>query len=378
MSDERTPGSADPDRPANEQTQQQATPPAWPAPPDPASGGVAPSGMPPLGPPAWPEPPPPEPQRGPSGVHPLTVGRAFSVGWSLFRFRWRTLIGVALAVMIPVYLVQALATLYATSTVEAWSAAVQATYAEAIREGREIGLADLPPVPWEAILAAIASGILLGLAGAFLAAALIHVIGWTYGGNRRSAADALRATLRRLPSLLGASLLVGLTIALVVFGGMTLMLATFVAVSFEGGLLALLGLIVFVSTMVAVVFIGLRWQLYTHAIMLEGAGAIGSLGRSWRLVAGSTWRVLGYLLLLMLVLMLAGIVGGIISLMLFGLNVDMTTGRPLPLTPVQTIGQTVVGGAVTLLVMPFHVAVMTLLYYDLRWRAGEPIGPPPA
>ena len=58
--------------------------------------------------------------------------------------------------------------------------------------------------------------------------------------------------------------------------------------------------------------------------------------------------------------------------------VDPATGVAAPYDPVRATGQTLISTFASVLVLPFYVAVMTLLYYDLRWRRGEQIGPPPA
>jgi hypothetical protein len=125
-------------------------------------------------------------------------------------------------------------------------------------------------------------------------------------------------------------------------------------------------------------FVGVRWQFVVMAIMLEGRGAVAALGRSWRLVSGSSWRVLGYLLLLLLVSFLVGLVVGVLSLIVFGAGVDLRTGQALPFSAARVAGQSALTVAIGLVIAPFYSAVMTLLYYDLRWRAREELTPPPA
>lgn len=373
MSDDRTEHGQPTDAPDPTEPTPEATPPAWPSAPDPYITGPDQ----PTGPPQWPAPPPVEPQAGPSGVHPLDVGRAFSVGWSIFRFRWKALLGVTLLIMVPAYLIQTGLSVYAADAVDRWVAAVQ-ELVFSLERGETLDLADLPPFPFGALLASFASIFLLSIAGIVAGGALIHIIGWTYGGSRATAGGALRQAAARLPSLLGAGLLIGLVTFLIVFGGVVLMAAMFAAVGSQAGPLALLGLIVFVATVVAVIFLAIRWQFYSQAIMLEGAGAMDSIRRSWQLVSGSGWRVLGYLLLLFVVLFVVGLLASFVAIALFGLGVDMRTGQPLPYDPIRVTGQTLITGLVTLLVAPFYTSVLTLLYYDLRWRQREQIGPPPA
>ena len=322
------------------------------------------------GPPGYGAPPP-----GP--VHPLDVGRAFKLGWSIFRFRWRTLLGAVLAVMVPAYVVQLLLTVYLGDAIQRWSDAMSEVIASN-PPGQPIALADLPPLPLEAIGLSFLAGILVSVASVVAGAALVHVIGWTYGGGRASLGLALGQSVRRLPSLLGSSLLMALVIFAIVFAGGALIALLVLATGFQPGLAGLLVVVLAVATFAAVMFVGVRWQFVVMAIMLEGRGAVAAMGRSWRLATGSSWRVLGYLLLLLLVSFLVGLVVGVLSLIVFGAGVDLRTGQALPFSAARVAGQSALTVAIGLVIAPFYSAVMTLLYYDLRWRAREELTPPPA
>jgi hypothetical protein len=70
-------------------------------PPPPDSG---PSWTPPPEGPDWQAP-------TPRGFYPLDISRVFELTFSLFRHRWRTLVGLALLVMVPLSLVDAAGTL---------------------------------------------------------------------------------------------------------------------------------------------------------------------------------------------------------------------------------------------------------------------------
>lgn len=324
-------------------------------------------------PPQWPSPPPAEQQPAPGAVHPLTVGRAFSLGWHLFRFRWRSLLGVTALVMLPAYLLQAAATIAFTNSLDRWFREVQPDRLVTMPD-----LQSLPPFPWDALVMSLGVGVLVALAGLIAGAAVIHIIGWTYGGGSASAGGALRATLNRLASLVGAGILVVLAVAGVMLAGMALVAALALSLGFNSGLSGLLALVAIVATIVAVIFIGLRLSFYAQSVMLEGQGATGSLRRSWRLVTGSTWRVLGYVLLLALVLFVAGLIVGALSLAIFGLDIDPLTGSQRAFDPVRLAAQSLLPAIAVLPVTPFYMAVTTLLYYDLRFRQGEAISRPPA
>ena len=55
----------------------------------------------------------------------------------------------------------------------------------------------------------------------------------------------------------------------------------------------LVGVLGVLTTTVFAVIIEIRWSLALPVVMLERLGPKASLGRSWRLVRGSAWRVLG-------------------------------------------------------------------------------------
>lgn len=356
---------------------------------------ASPPGLPPVPPPPWPPPseepptnwPPPPPYGAPpgplgppaagarpgGGVHPLDVGRAFGLAWSLFRFRWAALLGVLAATLAPVYLFNAAWYVVYGDVLERWFLALQRDPFGAP------GLpAALPPFPVEAFAVLTAGSLVFGLVSLLGTAAAVNIVGWTYGGGWTSTTRALAVAFRRWASLIGAVLLFALaTIGLAGLGiGAAVVMLTLAGPG--GGPVGLVGLIVVVGTIVTVVFVALRWMLFIHVIALEDRGAVEGLGRSWRLVSGSTWRLLGYLLLLVLLLLLVGIIGGFVQLLLFGVGVDFSTGQLLPFDMGRSIGSLIIQGVATIVAMPFYLAVLTLLYYDLRWQRGEELQPPPS
>jgi hypothetical protein len=377
MSDERPPDDS-------------RQPPAWPAPPEPpqqpswppvpSGPGYSPRSAPPgyggspYGNGAPYGAPPGYGQRPqPGAVHPLSVGRAFSLGWSIFRFRWRRLLGTSLVTFVPGYALLALWFLAYGELFTQWTFALQPDPLGFFPDPHE-----LPPFPLEGILLYVLASILAGLAGIIGGGALVHMIGWTYGGGSAPLGRALRQALARLPSLVGAGL--------IFVGGLVLLSALgtgaagvlLAASGVEPGPLAFLGLVLVVGSTFAVIYLSLRLIFFVQAVMLEGQGAMASLKRSWSLGAGSLLRLLGYLLLLGLALVPLLLVGAIVSVVLFGIGFDFATLRPDPYSATRTVGSLVVSGLATALMYPFVYAVLTLLYYDLRWRRGETLGPPPA
>ena len=100
------------------------------------------------------------------------------------------------------------------------------------------------------------------------------------------------------------------------------------------------------------------WSLIVPEIVIGGAGALESFGRSWRTVRGYAWRVFGTFILVFLILIAAEIV--LSAIFLF-----------LPYGWRSFIADLISGA----LVAPFLAAVVTLIYYRLTAAHGEPAEP---
>ena len=101
------------------------------------------------------------------------------------------------------------------------------------------------------------------------------------------------------------------------------------------------------------------WSLIVPEIVIGGAGALESFGRSWRTVRGYAWNVFGTFILVFLILIAAR---------------DRALGdlpRSLPYGWRSFIADLVSGA----LVAPFLAAVVTLIYYRLTAAHGEQAEP---
>jgi hypothetical protein len=113
----------------------------------------------------------------------------------------------------------------------------------------------------------------------------------------------------------------------------------------------------------------IRLLLAPVALVLEGAGVITSMRRSWELVSGAWWRTFGIYLLGSI---LAGILSSVITvpftavgaaLSFTSLSSDSAT---VPLAEAISISLATLVS--TTLVMPFTSGVVALLYIDRRIR----------
>ncbi len=197
---------------------------------------------------------------------------------------------------------------------------------------------------------------------------LTVVIGRGVLGRKVSMGEAWRIGLPRLPAILGAVVLTALCIIgpwVVVAAGVVILAlahikAAAIAVGVVGG----------IAAVCLTIWFSIMLSLATPAVVLERQGPAGALGRSWRLVRRSFWRVLGILLLAAIIVGVAGFVlqvpfaiieaiaggsGGI-----FGL----TATRTITAVIIGAVGS-IVAGAVT---RPISAGVTVLLYLDMRMR----------
>ena len=114
----------------------------------------------------------------------------------------------------------------------------------------------------------------------------------------------------------------------------------------------------FVLVLVPGIFLALSFAVFTPVLMIERVGPMESLGRSWRLVTGERWRLLGAgLSMIIISVIVLGIIGFVLYLVLSGLG-GLSEGDASYYT--QQI--------VTLLSIPLSAAVGAVLYVDLRVR----------
>jgi hypothetical protein len=134
-------------------------------------------------------------------------------------------------------------------------------------------------------------------------------------------------------------------------------------------------LIVLVGTFAALIFLLVRWSLAVQAVMVESLGARPALARSWQLVAGSAWRVIGYYLAFGLLFGLIGaVIGAIMGLLI---NPYEVIGyRIVSIDVVRLAIVSIAGALVGAVLLPLTTIPTTLLYLDLRFRHGERINAP--
>jgi hypothetical protein len=145
-------------------------------------------------------------------------------------------------------------------------------------------------------------------------------------GRENVVGSAIAHGFRRFLPLLGASLLIALgavilLLPLVMLAGIGVEDLTQPTAATFGRL----GLILLVYCLIVVAF-WVRLMLMTPVAAAEPAGPIAIIRRSWALTGGHFWKLLGFVLLMIVVLLVVGMVVG----MVFGILIAAIFGAPEP------------------------------------------------
>ena len=299
------------------------------------------------------------PRPGIVPLRPLGLGEIYDGAFRAIRTNPGTMIGISAIVI-------AVTTLL--------SAGPQAAALSGLDDGALAAGADPTPGELAAPIATMISALFVpalvqSLAVTVLTGLLIVAVSGAVLGRRTPPGLLWRRTRRRIPGLIGiavVTVLLPLTVSLV-------LAAPGVAVAAAGstGLGVLLVVLGVLASLPIAVLLYIRWSMAAPAMLLEEQSLVASLRRSWRLVAGSTWRVLGILLLTtVMVTFLAGIISVPFSLAGGVAGAVATDAGTIGFAAVlfqvllAGIGQ-IISGAI---LYPFTAAVTALLYIDLRMR----------
>jgi hypothetical protein len=311
----------------------------------------------PYGMPAYGRPPAPKP--GVIPLRPIGVGEILDGAFTAIRRNPRATLGVGALIMtiygiIAAILAPAAVTGFGFSS---FGGTQQASQAQLQHQLSGLG-SDLAGLGITYLLLFIAGQILTGM--------LTVVVGRSVLGEQITAGEAWRRTLPRLPAIFGATVLFFLVIAglWAVYIGIGVGLVAAHAPHGAGiGYFVLAGIAVLCLT----VWLWTSFILANQVVVLERTGPARALGRSWRLVRRSFWRVLGIVLLTELIVSIAS---AILQLP-FSIPAGIITSHsgsslhpPFVAVVIGTIG-TIVSRAVTGALL---AGVSVLLYVDLRMR----------
>lgn len=313
-------------------------------------------------------------------LRPLGLGDILDGTFRLYRSNFVTFLGIVALLQVPIALLRLLLAVLLGNPLD------QLDALQGLPGGPQ-----LPGSDWLAIYSAYAnSGLnsILNLLNGFviqplLMAAVVYVAARRLFELPTTLMEALKFGLRKLIYIVASNLLlsIGVSIALflpffcvifLLFG--VLIGAGASAASDSAGAMAAIGLIgggisilLLFGLLLGVLWLYSQLAFYPQAIVVEMLGPVDALQRSWRLTRGHRWRTLGiYTLLYLLYVMLFLVVGGLLLVILIAIGVSLNN-------PLENYGL-IVGFLElfqllpTMLLQPFVLIGLTLMYYDLRVR----------
>lgn len=255
-------------------------------------------------------PPAPPPQA--VALLPRGVGEVVDTAIALYREHWKLLLGTAACVMVPVEFLSAFLNRDAFSRLQDGFSVLQNGSIVSSR-GNPVGMLG---------------SLLLLVASPLVNAAVALGAASAYMGRSTSVGQVWKSTVRRFWSIIG----LGILRSILLFFG-------------------------FLFFLVPGVFLYIKLQPCTPALMVEDAGPVGALERGWRLTGRNWWRTAGVVVLR---LVIYGFVVLLVQIPAFVL-VFVTRGMGWILLGVGSSLSSIVAGT-------FGIVVSVVLYFDLRIR----------
>jgi hypothetical protein len=289
--------------------------------------------------------PPSSWERGrPIPLRPMTAGRVIGGAFRMYRMYFFTLVAVVAPVMVvaeAIILGLALAT------------------------SREISIdtpaGQIPSLETPTWVAFVA-GLLRAAAVQFLTAAVVRTVVDGVQGRKASPAAAYRFAWPRIFAVGWVLILmIASALAPLIPGFLLLQLGT----NFFFAPLAVLGVILLLAGAVGTTFIVVRLILGTVVVVVEDRRGGAAIRRSWNLVRGLGWRVLGVLVLTILIQI------GVQLVIALPLAIPLVAGG-FELTRESFALITAVNAIATIALTPVFGLVQILLYADARLRKEEP------
>ena len=323
-------------------------------------GGYGAPGAPPSYP--W-QSQPQAPKPGVIPLRPLGVGELLDGAFTSIRRNPRATLGIAALLLTASAVITttlSLILVHYVGTVNLPTPGQQLTTAQASRLLTRIGEVLAPTAAVSVVLAFIMDTVLTGL--------LTVVIGRSVLGHKISAGEAWQIARPRMAALIGATLLIPL-ILIGLWAAYAIVLVILAVLHAPGALIGGLAALGAIAAIILTIWFTIMFRMAAQVVVLEREGPVRALGRSWRLVRGSFWRVLGITLLAgLIVVVTAGVLQIPFSLFAAmaggGNSLLPSTGGNVAGILISAVGG-VVAGAVA---RPISAGVAVLLYVDLRMR----------
>lgn len=287
----------------------------------------------------------------------MNLGELFDAAFSLYRRNFVLIAAISAIVQVP-YAVVAFV-LYQAANYAGLQDQLQNAQQSLSNPAQPLTQEQLQPILnalgpillISAILALISIFLVLPLAEA----ATTRAVSDRYLDRPASIGSSYRAALGRLGPLVLQSLILGLGIAVLLAAAFALTVVLAAALGAAGIALILL---VWLAAAALMLVVYVRTSLAAPAIVLERLSGWRGLVRSWNLVSGLFWRLLGIRLLLGLI---TGIISAIVVFIISFAGVGLDTNA-------RFILQEIASAFAAVFVSPITYIAVTLLYYDARIR----------
>lgn len=296
-----------------------------------------------------------------SVLHPMSIGDILDRAINLYRRNFVTLLGIAAVVTVPIAILQLIGILLAFPLDLLSLNSSPSRTTESLAAMGYLGM----------FVVFFIAGVIGFVGYAFQSAAMVFAVSESFLGRTITIRQAYQGIWGRVGSLLGGLFILTLLNGLVMgfFFACSFIPLIFAAASgrtdssassvFTAGI-ALLICAGFGPLMIALLVINMRFLMMPQTITLEKVGALAGMRRSWNLVRGSFWRVL----------FTAFLMYAFITILTAMPSYAVTfTAFLIPSVAVQTVLNTAVGTVVGVVTTPLYLAVLTILYYDLRIRS---------
>lgn len=287
----------------------------------------------------------------------MSVGELLDAVFSLYRRNFVLIAAISAVVQVPYALVQYL--LYQLSGFSDLQGRLQ-TATQALQNQGQPPTADQIQNVFNIAGTILLFGGILALINVFVVlplaeAATTRAVSDRYLDRQASIMSSYAAAVRRLGALIVQSLI--LTLGFAIAFGAAALISIGLAAALGGAAIGL-AVILFLAVAVVAIVVYVRTSVAAPAIVLEHLSGWRGLVRSWNLVRGLFWRMLGIrLLLLLITLIISGIVVALLTLA--GTALDANGNFIL---------QQVASAIAAVFVSPITYIAVTLLYYDARIR----------
>ncbi len=290
-------------------------------------------------------------------LRPLTLSDMFNGAFAYMRANPKATLGLTAIVVVAAQVLALILSLWPLALSGDVEQAIDSAATGATMFETGAGIASM--------LSSLTAGLATALSTILLSGLLTVVIGRAIFGSGITIGEAWQRLKPRLWALLGftvleavgALVLIGIGVAIVAAVGVFVngWAAVAVAIPLGAGALAVL---VYVGTMLA---------FTPAAIVLERLDIVSAVRRSFALIRGDFWRVLGIRLLAMLV---AQLVAGAVAIPFsFGGQVLLTTGSSVSAAMVALVIIAVGGAIGQIITGPFSAGIVVLQYTDRRIRS---------